>query len=362
MSECTDVVICGGGPTGMMLSAYLGRAGVHNIVLERDACINTDPRGIALDEDGIRLLQGLGLYEKVFTEIGRCFGKFNFVGGTHHDLSRKPFLAMDYDTSDGGTGHPGAMSHKQPIIEKCLREAAALTGIAELRSQSTVTEIRENADRVFIQYADAHGKPHEIKSKFMVGADGKTGFTRKHYLEAKGVQMKQASQMGYEETWVALNWKMTLPTKDTHPQFPLWQLGYSPEEVYDAFFPQQFRFLCNPKRPAVCGRFGPPQDRLWRFEFVVQKNENGYEMAKHEQIKQIVFPYVTHQGKRYSLPNDIQYPEDCIEILRSRPFKFSARSCNKWAVGRVMLVGDAAHVFPPCRTHPKVIHLLLDNN
>mgnify|MGYP000103062124 CR=1 FL=1 len=70
--ETTDVVICGCGPTGAMLSAYLGRATVANIVLEKEPDITTDPRGIALDEDGIRFLQGLGLYEHVFSDIGTC--------------------------------------------------------------------------------------------------------------------------------------------------------------------------------------------------------------------------------------------------------------------------------------------------
>ena len=55
-----------------MLSAYLGQAGIHNIVLEKEAGITTDPRGIALDEDGIRLVQGLGLYKHTFTDIGSC--------------------------------------------------------------------------------------------------------------------------------------------------------------------------------------------------------------------------------------------------------------------------------------------------
>ena len=70
--ETTDVLICGCGPTGAMLSAYLGQMGIRNIVLEKEATITTDPRGIALDDDGIRLLQGLGLYQHVFTEIGSC--------------------------------------------------------------------------------------------------------------------------------------------------------------------------------------------------------------------------------------------------------------------------------------------------
>ena len=103
----------------------------------------------------------------------------------------------------------------------------------------------------------------------------------------------------YEETWVALNWKITLPTKNTHPSFPLWKLGYSPDQVYDAFFPAEFRFLCNPSRPAVCGRFGLAEDRLWRFEFVIAPGEDGTEMAMPHKIQEVVFPYFRHPGRRY---------------------------------------------------------------
>lgn len=146
---------------------------------------------------------------------------------------------------------------------------------------------------------------------------------------------------------MALNWKITPPTEKTHPNFPLWRLGYTPEEVYDLFFPKQFRFICNPKRPSVCGRFGLMQDRLWRFEFVVQKGENPDTMATFEETSKIIFPYITHPGSRYGLNEPVQFPKDCIETLRSRPFSFVAKSCNRWSQGRVILAGDAAHVFPP---------------
>jgi len=152
---------------------------------------------------------------------------------------------------------------------------------------------------------------------------------------------------------VALNWQITIPNEKSHPDFPLWQLGYTPQEVYDLFFPTFFRFLCNPKRPSVCGRFGLPSDRLWRFEFVVREGEDGNRMAGPEETGKIIYPYITHPGSRYGLSHPVQFPLDCIKTLRSRPFSFVARSCNKWASGRVILVGDAAHVFPPfgeCRT------------
>lgn len=70
--EETGVIICGGGPTGTVLSALLGSMNVPNVVLEKEKDITTDPRGIALDEDGIRILQSVGVYDQVYTKIGTC--------------------------------------------------------------------------------------------------------------------------------------------------------------------------------------------------------------------------------------------------------------------------------------------------
>ena len=360
--ERTGVVIVGGGPTGVLLSALLGQAQVPNIVLEREANIVTDPRGIVLDEDGVRILQSLGVYDKVFTEIGSCMfvrirlvplltsigmQRFNFISGTGSDLFKKPMLSVDYTTSEGGTGHVGFICHKQPVLERTLRDCVAAHPDSELRTQCTVTAISDDEDRVTVHYVDAIGQQKSIRASFLVGADGKTGYVRKRYLEPKGITMDKCEGTNYEETWVALNWKITPPTEKSHPDFPLWRLGYTPTEVYDLFFPKEFRFLCNPDRPSVCGRFGLPNDRLWRFEFVVHEGEDGIKMATPEEHQKIIFPYLTHPGSRYGLQQPVSYPADCIECLRSRPFSFSARSCNKWALGRVILTGDAAHVFPP---------------
>lgn len=103
----------------------------------------------------------------------------------------------------------------------------------------------------------------------------------------------------YEAIWVALNWKLTLPTPKSHPDFPLWSQGYSPEDVYNLFFPRDFNFICDPTRPSVCGRFGRNEDRLWRFEFVVKDHEDGQKMASEEETRKIIMPYLTHPGNRY---------------------------------------------------------------
>jgi hypothetical protein len=45
-------------------------------------------------------------------------GTFNFVTGYEKDLSKKPLLSFNLATSEGDTGHPGFICHKQPELER----------------------------------------------------------------------------------------------------------------------------------------------------------------------------------------------------------------------------------------------------
>jgi 2-polyprenyl-6-methoxyphenol hydroxylase-like FAD-dependent oxidoreductase len=68
----------------------------------------------------------------------------------------------------------------------------ASTSYSQLRPSSTVIGISEDENWVYCTYTAADGTERHIRSRFLVGADGKTGFTRKQYLEAKGVNMEKA--------------------------------------------------------------------------------------------------------------------------------------------------------------------------
>ena len=190
--ETTDVIICGCGPTGALLSALLGQMSVKNVVLEREKEVVTDPRGIALDEDGIRLLQEVGIYDKVHTEIGQHMEWVLFTSGKQ-GLNTRPFMKMRLGTTEGGTGHVAIISHKQPAMEKNIRLAAGRCLSSQIRLGTTIIGMEEDNDWVYAQYADDNGTTRRIRAKFLVGADGKTGFTRKQYLERKGVHMETLS-------------------------------------------------------------------------------------------------------------------------------------------------------------------------
>lgn len=200
-----------------------------------------------------------------------------------------------------------------------------------------------------VQYEDYSGKRHQIKGQWLIGADGKMGIVRKHFLEPTAGIKQIDGLYPYTGTWIAANLHMTLPTPQSHPKFPLWELGYSPEDVYDLFWPVGWHFCSPPGKATACGRFGPHKDRLWRHEFLHQvgtQDDSESERLFWEHIT----PMITRdsdpaRGRVFAEP--VQYPRDCIEILRCRPFRFVQKVVNQWFHKRTILIGDAAHVYPP---------------
>ena len=103
-------------------------------------------------------------------------------------------LILLLSQSAGHTGHVAAMSHKQPELERALRSKIHSQSSCDLRNGCTLTAIWENDAWVYATYIDAQQTIRKIRARFLVGADGKTGYTRKHYLEPKGVQLLWAEK------------------------------------------------------------------------------------------------------------------------------------------------------------------------
>jgi hypothetical protein len=47
----------------------------------------------------------------------------------------------------------------------------------------------------------------------------------------------------YSGTWIAANLKISMPTPKSHPDFPLWDCGYTEEEIFDLFWPPGFQYV-----------------------------------------------------------------------------------------------------------------------
>ena len=199
-----------------------------------------------------------------------------------------------------------------------------------------------------IEYIASDGSTKHIRTAWLIGADGKRGVVRKTFLEPIADIRQVHSDYRYEGTWIAANLHILLPTKETHPSFPAWDLGMNPEEVYDLFWPRGWHFCSPPGKPTATGPFGPHDQRLWRHEFQQddwdEKTMNAEELL-WEHLTPMISRTETADGRAF--PTTAVYPKDCIEIMRCRPFTFTHNLVNQWFHRKSVLIGDAAHVFPP---------------
>ncbi|KAH7267931.1 hypothetical protein B0J15DRAFT_441099 [Fusarium solani] len=344
--ENTDVIIVGAGPSGLALAIALAARKVKSIVLEKNYEICTDPRAIAMGGDPPRIVNLLGVNRSILEEIGQVMSCVHFHQNT---FTSKPFASIEHERDWLEQALPPGFVLLQPELEKIFRRSIQASEYAELRLNCTVTGIREVDGGVQAIYQREDGETMEIQGKHLVGADGKRGYVRKGYLEAKGIQQLPGLYK-YEATWIAANLRITLPTPTSHPSFPLWKLGYQPEQLWDVFWPGGFHFCTHPTMPIATGRFGPRQQKYWRFEYELPPNylpDDPEEHLKEQMVAHITIPGHLLSRKGMKLDEPVSFPWDCVEILRCAPASFSQKVVNRWFHGNVSLIGDAAHVFPP---------------
>lgn len=287
---------------GTILSALLSRNyGVPNVVLEKETQIPHEPRAFAFGEHGVRILQSLGLYDRVYADIAMAVTWTELISGTHHDIHHPPFMRKSL-MKTGVTGHHISSRFKQPKMEEIVREVIQEAKVGEFRDGCEVIEIRESKDQGFayVKYREKRsGVLRNIKTRFVIATDGRRGFTRKNYLEPRGVKLERVHP--YSQVFVGANWQVWTPTPHSHPDFPLWKLGYSPEEVVQAFFPFNMKLMCNPERQCVASRICTKNENpfVYRTEFSTKPGEDPQQLSTPETIAKFTKPYMTHSGSRY---------------------------------------------------------------
>ncbi|KAF5648070.1 3-(3-hydroxy-phenyl)propionate 3-hydroxycinnamic acid hydroxylase [Fusarium sp. NRRL 52700] len=339
----TQIIIVGGGPAGLTLGLSLARLRIHSVILEKEADITTDPRGVFLTGDAVRILHSLGVND--LANIGHEMPHVNVHRGA---FNTPPFFSIRLgDINSLEQALPEGILQMQPRLETALREAIEQSEYCSFRTACEVVS-RSEQDPPVIDFNDSQGTRQQIKGEWLIGADGKLGIVRKHFLEPTVGIKQQDGLYPYSGTWIAANLKMKLPTPETHPDFPLWKFGYSPQEIYDLFWPVGWHFCTPPGKATASGRFGPHEERLWRHEFAQDEaliNDNSEELLWEHLTPMITL--TEDSSRRHRFDGPVQYPRDCIEILRCRPFHFVHKVVNRWFSGRTILIGDAAHVFPP---------------
>jgi len=82
-----DVLIAGGGPTGVTLAVLLARRGVKVIVAEKEAAIYPLPRAAHIDHECMRILQEAGVADEVMATSRRA-SRYDFLNAKGEVLLR----------------------------------------------------------------------------------------------------------------------------------------------------------------------------------------------------------------------------------------------------------------------------------
>ena len=287
----TDIVISGSGPAGMMAALALGTKGYRTVLLGPETD-RSDRRTTALMMPAIRLLEGLGVWSDIEPEAAPL-ASMRIVDATRR-LVRSPavtFRAGEIDETAFGYNIPNAV-----LNEKLAGAVSRNPNIQ--RINASVIEYRHNGDHVTITLSGGD----TLHTRLVVAADGRNSMAR----EAAGIRTRRWS---YPQAAVVLSF--------SH--------GVDHENISTEFHTEEGPFTQVPlkgKRSSLVWVVNPG-----RAEALLALDETTLAQRIEDMMQSML-------GK--------------IKLeIKPQAWPLSGLVPHVFAAKRTILIGEAAHVFPP---------------
>jgi 2-polyprenyl-6-methoxyphenol hydroxylase-like FAD-dependent oxidoreductase len=304
------VLIVGAGPVGLTLAADLGRRGIGCLVVEENADVKHHPRAMGIGPLTMEHLRMWGLDKNVYDvslprdEPGDIVYVTRICG---HELVRfpSPSIAEVERATPELIAQVPPLAHSpyyrtwcaQHSLEPVLRDYARSFPTVELRFGTKLDALEQDADGVA---ATIGGKT--VRAQYLIGCDG----ARSEVRHALGIRMSGRGALG--EVW------------GTHFRAPtLWrERAIKPGVMYWTHAPG-----CASVVYTINAR-----DEWWMNTYF-RRDETPFPIDPVERI-------------RAAVGRDIE-----VAVISSRAYKAFQLVADSFGKGRVLMAGDAVHLFVP---------------
>ena len=306
----TQVLVVGGGPTGLAATVALGRLGVDTLLVERRPATSTHPRGHV--ENG-RTMELFGLWG-VADEVRKEGLPRSFLGGVTF-MTRMAGIELgsirfsedsEWLMGPDGKGPAALSSTPQDRLEPILLKAAHAQPSVSTRFGWTVRSLQSGPGDVTAVLSGSDGAQQHVRAEYAVVADG----PRSPVREELGIGTDGPGDLGA-------------------------QLGI--------YFHADLSGIITDNRNALYWLYNPDVqgviisldgDRRWHLLFAYDPDRESAEDYPPERCQALVRGLI---GR-----DDIN-----IDIRSVLPWRMRAAVAQRFRSGRVFLAGDAAHTMPP---------------
>ncbi|AJQ46786.1 4-hydroxybenzoate 3-monooxygenase [Pseudomonas putida] len=291
----TQVAIIGAGPSGLLLGQLLHKAGIDNVIVERQTpeYVLGRIRAGVLEQGTVDLLREAGVAERMDREGLVHEGVELLVAGRRQRLDLKAL-----------TGGKTVMVYGQTEVTRDLMQAREASGAPIIYSASNVQPHELKGEKPYLTY-EKDGRVYRVDCDYIAGCDGFHGVSRQSIPEGVLKQYERVYPFG----WLGL-------LSDTPP--------VNHELIY-AHHERGFA-LCS-QRSQTRSRYYlqvPLQDRVEEWS-----DERFWDELKARLPADVAADLVTGPALEKSIAP--------LRSLVVEPMQY----------GHLFLVGDAAHIVPP---------------
>ncbi len=287
------VIIAGGGPCGLLTALGLAQSGTRVTVVEALDELNDSPRALVYHHPVLPHLERLGILDDC---IKTGFVRQGFTWRIH---SSGELIHWSMECLDEATPHPYALHLHQGLLSDIVAKHLEPFTNVEIRKSTRCTACTDSATGVVVEVESPAGR-EVLEGDFLVGADGARSSVRSDIL---GLNFFGIT---WPKRYIATNTYVDLSSQDYND---------TTMQLDDSYGAVMCRIDDN---------------KLWRVTFMEDPD-----LPEESIPERIAEKFVHH------IP-DIPYQLDDYA-----PYRMHQRIADKMRVGRVLLVGDSAHVTNP---------------